>query len=95
VLQSVADAGQRGVDVLFCFGRDDPNHAEFEVARPLGLDPLLAASSIDVEMLDGLIHSFVDVNFQPRVIDTVVRWLHRVADGRPNPAPVTASWTSS
>jgi hypothetical protein len=78
----VADAAERGVDVLFCFGRDDASHAEFEVARPLGLDRLLAASSIDVQVLDGPLHSFLDVDFQPRVISTVVRWLQRVADGR-------------
>jgi dienelactone hydrolase len=95
VLRSVADAGRRRVDVLFCFGRDDPNRAEFEVARPLGLDPLLAAPTIDVEVLDGTLHSFADVNFQPRVIDTVVRWVDRVADGRRTLAPVTESWTSS
>jgi alpha/beta superfamily hydrolase len=94
VLQSVAEAGERGVEVLFCFGRDDPNHAEFEVARPLGLDPLLAAPTIDVEVLDGPLHSFVDVNLQPRVIDAVVGWLQRVADRHPALAPVTGSWTS-
>lgn len=94
VLQSVADAGERGVEVLFCFGRDDPNYAEFEVARPLGLDPLLEAPTIEVEVLDGAVHSFVDVDFQPRVIDSVVRWLQRVADGRPAYAPMAKSWTS-
>jgi alpha/beta superfamily hydrolase len=95
VLQSVAEAAEQGVDVLFCFGRDDASRAEFEVARPLGLDPLLAASSIDVQVLDGLLHSFLDVNFQPRVINTVVRWLQRVADERTALAPLRESWTTS
>lgn len=95
VLRSVADAGERGVEVLFCFGRDDPNHVEFEVARPLGLEPLLAAPTIEVEVLDGPLHSFVDVDLQPRVIDTVVRWLRRVADRQAAFAPVTESWISS
>ena len=95
VLRSVAEAGQRGVDVLFCFGRHDPNRAEFEVARPLGLDPLLAAPTIHVEVLDGVLHSFADVDLQPLAIDTVVRWLQRVANERPTLATVTESWTSS
>lgn len=95
VLRSVAEAGERGVHVLFCFGRDDASHAEFQVARPLGLDPLLAAPTIDVEMLDGALHSFLDVDLQPRVIDRVVRWLPGVADGRAAVTPVTGSWTSS
>jgi len=93
VLESVAEAGERGVDVLFCFGRD-PNHAEFEVARPLGLDPLLAAPTIDVEVFDGPLHSFLDVDVQPLMIETVVRWLQRVASGWAAVAPVEASWTS-
>jgi hypothetical protein len=91
----VADAGERGVEVLVSFGRDDPNHVEFEVARPLGLEPLLAAPTIEVEVLDGPLHSFVDVDLQPRVIDTVVRWLRRVADRQAAFAPVTESWISS
>jgi dienelactone hydrolase len=95
VLASVAEAGERGVEVLFCFGRGDPNHVEFEAARPLGLDPLLAAPTIDVEVLDGPLHSFVDADLQPRVIDMVVRWLARAVDGRRTLAPVTESWTSS
>lgn len=95
VLRSVAEAGARGVAVLLCFGRDDPHRAEFEIALPLGLEPLLALATVEIEVLEGTVHSFLDVDLQPRVIDTVMQWLQRVAAGWTAPSSMTGSWTSS
>lgn len=94
VLRAVGEAVHRRIPLLFCYGRDDPVYAEFEAARPFGLDDAVAAENVEVAVLDGTLHSFVDVDLQPVAIDTVVRWLARTAGRLPGLAPVTGSWTS-
>jgi dienelactone hydrolase len=81
VAQALTVAGDQGVAVLFCYGRDDPDYAEF-VAHPL-LKAGLGAGSVEVEILDGHLHSFIDVDLQEKAIETVVGWVTRVVAGLP------------
>lgn len=96
VVRALTAAGDRGVAVLFCYGRDDPLYDEFEAAGPLGLAAGLGASSVEVELLDGRLHSFVDVDLQEPAIATVVAWVKRIAATLPAPAPgpPLGTWTS-
>jgi alpha/beta superfamily hydrolase len=93
VVRALTAADDQGVAVLFCYGRDDPHYAEFEAARPLGLEAGLGADGVEVETLDGHLHSFLDVDLQERAIETVVAWVTRVAATLTQPVPVT--WTSA
>lgn len=106
VARALTVAGDQGVAVLFCYGRHDPDYAEF-AAHPL-LEAGLGAESVEVEILDGHLHSFLDVDLQETAIETVVEWVTRVVAELPeaelseaelseaeppDQAPVT--WTSA
>jgi alpha/beta superfamily hydrolase len=86
-LAATRDAAARGLDLLFCYGREDPVYAEFNAARPLGLEDLLRSDHVEVALIDGEIHSFRDVNLQPWVIETVASWVHGVASRLALPTP--------
>jgi hypothetical protein len=47
--------------------------AEFEAARPFGLDSFLDEDNVTVKILDGEVHSFLGVDLQARVIEIVVQ----------------------
>ena len=94
VIAAVMDARDRDLPVLFCYGNRDPQYAEFEAARPFGLEAGLRGASVDVEVLDGELHTFRDVDLQGTVIETVVGWVRRVGGLLREAAPVTGSWTS-
>jgi dienelactone hydrolase len=95
VAAALGNAAGRGVPVLFCYGTQDPQYEEFEAARRGGgMDAALASVSTEVVVLDGAVHSFLDVDLQPVVIDTVVRWVDRVAGALVHAVAMTGSWTS-
>lgn len=94
VVAAVGEARDRDLPVLFCYGNRDPQYAEFEAARPFGLEAGLRGDSVEIEVLDGELHTFRDVDLQETVIETVVGWVRRVAGLVPEAAPVTGSWTS-
>jgi hypothetical protein len=58
-------------------GRAPGRIAEFEAARPFGLDSFLHEDHVTVKIFDGEVHSFLGVDLQARVIEIVVQWLRK------------------
>lgn len=76
-------AVERGVALLFLYGRDDEFYREFSRAR-IGLLKFVfesARAAVDVRTVDGRLHGFTTLAVQDAAIEETVAWLERVVPG--------------
>lgn len=88
-LEALAD---RGVPVLFVFGREDSAYAQFEEARRGRLGDLLerAGGGFRVEVLEGKVHGATSMAPEEAVIDLVCEWMAALPAGAGEPDRVGA-----
>ena len=65
----------RGVPVLFVYGQEDDYWLEFERAKQGRLGDILRTHVVDVHVMPGAVHGFVDLGSQSKVIDLVTEWV--------------------
>jgi hypothetical protein len=72
-------AVEKGLPMLFLYGREDGYYQDFERARNGPLKDLFeqAGHSIDVIVVEGRVHGFTTVRAQQSVKEVVTEWLAR------------------